>query len=479
MHTEDLSMTPSRPFTLAAPRHTLSVAIAVGLLSLSAGVSAQSLSELYEAARNYDATYLGARAQAESAVFRAEQAKALNRPAASFTATANVVKADAQSTTTTTNPAGTTVSSTDSDVSTRETKLALQAQQSLYNPANAATIAQAERALALSQAQLKAAEQDLIVRLSQAYFDVLAARDVLSTVQASKKAISEQLASAKRNFEVGTATITDTREAQAKFDLATAQELAADNDLRVKLLALEQQVGKAGLSPRPLAAPVVLPPLQPSLVDEWLTRAEDNSTAVAQSRLAMDVAKLETEKARAGHLPTLSLGASYSRTYPGGSTDSTTNGIVFTNSRSGNSGAAAIGLTLNVPLFSGHSVQNRIKETLSLEDKARNDLEGARRAIAQGTRSAFYGVQSGQAQVKALEAAESSSKLALEATQLGYKVGVRVNLDVLNAQTQLYQTQRDLARARYDVVMGGLKLRQVTGTLTAGDVEAINALLAR
>ncbi|MFD2451081.1 TolC family outer membrane protein [Ideonella paludis] len=479
MHTEDLSMTPSRHFPHPAPRRALSVAIAMGLLGLSAGASAQSLSELYEAARNYDATYLGARAQAESAVYRAEQAKALNRPAASLTATANVVKADAQSTTTTTNPQGTTVSSTDTDVGTRETKVALQAQQSLYNPANAATIAQAERALAVSQAQLKAAEQDLIVRLSQAYFDVLAAKDVLSTVQASKKAISEQLASAKRNFEVGTATITDTREAQAKFDLATAQELAADNDLRVKLLALEQQVGKTGVNPRPLAAPVVLPPLQPSLVDEWLSRAEDNSTAVAQSRLSLDVAKLETEKARAGHLPTLSLGASYSRTYPGGSTDSTTNGTVFSNSRAGNSGSAAIGLTLNVPLFSGHSVQNRIKETLSLEDKARNDLEGARRAIAQGTRSAFYGVQSGQAQVKALEAAESSSKLALEATQLGYKVGVRVNLDVLNAQTQLYQTQRDLARARYDVVMGSLKLRQVTGTLTAGDVEAINALLAR
>lgn len=471
-------MTPSRHIAVTT-RTALSAAIALGLLSFSAMASAQSLADLYAAARNYDATYLGARAQAESAVFRAEQAKALNRPMASLTATANVVKADAQSTTTTTTQAGTSTASSDSDVSTRETKVALQAQQSLYNPANAATIAQAERALAVSQAQLKAAEQDLIVRLAQAYFDVLAAKDVLGTVQASKKAISEQLASAKRNFEVGTATITDTREAQAKFDLATAQELAADNDLRVKLLALEQQVGQSGLAPRPLAAPVVLPTLQPSLVDEWLSRAEDNSTAVAQSRLAMDVAKLETEKARAGHLPTLSLGASYSRTYPGGSTDTTTNGNVFTNSRSGNSGAAAIGLTLNVPLFSGHSVQNRIKETLSLEDKARNDMEVARRAIAQGTRSAFYGVQSGQAQVKALEAAESSSKLALEATQLGYKVGVRVNLDVLNAQTQLYQTQRDLARARYDVVMGGLKLRQVTGTLQPGDVEAINALLAR
>jgi outer membrane protein len=138
-----------------------------------------------------------------------------------------------------------------------------------------------------------------------------------------------------------------------------------------------------------------------------------------------------------------------------------------------------IALQVNVPIFSGFSVQNRVKETLSLEEKSAADLEAGRRGVAQGTRAAFFGVRSLMAQVTALEAAESSSKLALEATQLGYKVGVRVNIDVLNAQTQLFQAQRDLAKARYDVVVNSLKLRQVTGQLTPQDVTAVDALLAR
>jgi outer membrane protein len=139
--------------------------------------------------------------------------------------------------------------------------------------------------------------------------------------------------------------------------------------------------------------------------------------------------------------------------------------------------SATVGVQLNWPLYTGGATQNRIKETLALEDKARNDAEAARRAVTQATRQAFFGVQSGLAQVKALEAAESSSQLALDATQLGYKVGVRVNLDVLNAQTQLFQTRRDLAKARYDVVLGGLKLRQASGQLKPADMAAINALL--
>jgi outer membrane protein len=138
-----------------------------------------------------------------------------------------------------------------------------------------------------------------------------------------------------------------------------------------------------------------------------------------------------------------------------------------------------VGVQMNWPLYTGGSVQNRIKETLKLEEKAEQDLSAARRGVAQGTRQAFFGVQSGQAQVKALEAAEASSKLALEATQLGFRVGVRVNLDVLNAQTQLFTTQRDLAKARYDVLVGGLRLRQASGALGAADVEAVNGLLAR
>ena len=131
-----------------------------------------------------------------------------------------------------------------------------------------------------------------------------------------------------------------------------------------------------------------------------------------------------------------------------------------------------------MPLFAGFSVQNRVKETLSLERKAESDLDNARRSVAQATRAAFYGVQSGQGQITALEAAEASSQSALDANRLGYEVGVRINIDVLNAQSQLYQTKRDLALARYNLILGQLKLRQAAGTLNSDDLRAVNALLS-
>ena len=460
-------MTPKRPSVLTRT----ALALALGLAG--AGASAQSLQALYDAARGYDATYLGAQASVQAAQARADQANALRLPTVGLQASSTLSRAESSSHT-----VGTGVDrSVSSEDHTRSDQVGLSASQTLFNGANSATIRQAERGLKVAEAQLRAAEQDLIIRVAQAYFDVLGAQDALLTVQANKKANAEQLASAKRNFEVGTATITDTREAQARYDLVLAQEVAADNDLRVKKLALEQLVGRQGLTPRPLAAPVALPTLAPASVDEWVNRAEAENTAVAQARLAQEVARLETDKARAGHLPTVVLGATYGRSYPAGSTDTTTNGFPTT-TRLGNGHSATLGVTVTVPLFAGFAVQNRVRETLSLEDKARNDLDAARRSVTQGTRSAFFGVQAGQAQVKALEAAESSSKLALEATQLGYKVGVRVNLDVLNAQTQLFQTQRDLAKARYDVIVGGLKLRQVAGTLAPEDVGNVNALLS-
>jgi outer membrane protein len=136
-------------------------------------------------------------------------------------------------------------------------------------------------------------------------------------------------------------------------------------------------------------------------------------------------------------------------------------------------------LNFNLPLFAGFATENRIRETVSLEEKARTDLEGVQRQVAQATRTAYLGLQSGLGQVKALEAAESSSQAALDANQLGYKVGVRINIDVLNSQSQLYQTKRDLAKARYDVLVGQLKLRQANGSLKADDLQAVNALLAK
>jgi outer membrane protein len=421
------------------------------------GATAQTLLEVYEAARGYDAAYLAARAQAESAQFRAEQTEALLRPSASLSGSLTRQESDPPVV---------------DRRSLNNAQVALQARQPLYNRASGAAVDQARRSLEAAAADLEAAEQDLILRVSQAYFDVLASQDALATVQASKKFITEQRASARRNFEVGNATITDTREAQARFDLVNAQEIAAENDLRTKRIALDQLVGRTGVQPKGLAVPVALPPVTPDAVEDWVTRGLAQHPSVRRAQTALEIARLETERARAGHSPTVDLVGSLS------SSRSTGSAVAPPTSRPGTTNAASIGVQLNLPLYTGGSVQNRIRETLLLEERSRNDLEAARRGVAQGTRQAFFGVQSGQAQVKALEAAESSSQLALEATQTGYRVGVRVNLDVLNAQSQLFTTQRDLARARYDVLLGSLRLRQASGQLGAPDVAALNRLLA-
>ena len=198
-----------------------------------------------------------------------------------------------------------------------------------------------------------------------------------------------------------------------------------------------------------------------------MTKADAEHPQIRRARTNLEVATLETAKARAAESPTLDAVASVGTNRAGGNF-ATTPGVTSNGS---------IGVQLSWPLYTGGSTQNRIKETLSLEEQARNNLEAARRAVAQATRVAYFGVQSGSAQVRALEAAEASTKLALEATQLGYRVGVRVNLDVLNAQSQLFQTQRDLARARYDVLVGTLRLRQAAGQLKPDDVRALTANL--
>jgi outer membrane protein len=431
----------------------------VAALALSTGLAqAQSLQELYDAARAYDATYLAARAQADSAQYKFAQSEALNRPTLGL---------GVSSTRTASDPPGSTPRDR---YGVTTTQAGLTAKYSVYNPANGVTIEQARRALEVAQADLETAEQDLVVRVAQAYFDVLAAKDTLSSARANKTAIAEQLASAKRNFEVGTATITDTREAQAKYDLATAQEIAADNDLRVKRVTLDQLVGRVGVEPKGLAQPVALPAVAPADLEPWVSQADGGHPSIRKARLALDVARLEIDKAKAGNLPTVDLTGTL------GAQRLTGSGV---SSIPGTTPNASIGVALTLPLYSGGAVTNRIKETVALEEKARNDLDYARRSVSEGTRRAFFGVQSLLSQVKAYEAAEVSTKLALESTQLGYKVGVRVNLDVLNAQTQLYTTQRDLAKARYDVLVNSLKLRQASGQLRPEDVAAINTLLAR
>ncbi|WP_394790278.1 TolC family outer membrane protein [Rhodoferax sp.] len=430
--------------------------LALALAAAFAGTAhAQSLLELYDAARASDATYQSAKAQFDANLAKADQAKAGILPTVGLSAGLNR------------NMVGGTNPTLDTDYTSQTATLS--GSQPLYRPANRINYEQGKKLVDVAQAQLQAAEQDLVVRVAQAYFDVLGANDTLTFVRAQKTAVAEQLASAKRNFEVGTSTITDTREAQARYDLVRAQEIAAENDVLVKKLALETLVSKVNPEPTPLAQPVLLPTLQPGDVNAWVQLVDTNPN-VLQAKTALEVARLETQKAKTGNLPTLDLTAGYNlNRYPNGTTS------LPNNSRNH---STVVGLSLNIPLFAGFSVQNRIRETLSLEDKAQADLDAAQRSVSQATRTAFYGVLSGLGQVQALEAAESSSQIALDANKLGYQVGVRINIDVLNSQSQLFQTKRDLAKARYDVLVGSLKLRQASGNLKPEDLQSVNALLA-
>ncbi len=436
--------------------HPLVLAACLALGGMSAA-QAQSLAELFEAARGYDATYLAARSQYDANLAQSAQARAGLLPEVGLGAGANWSRRDSNNNLL--------------DGTSNSQNVTLSASQPLYRPANKLANDQAQLSIDIAQAQLTQAEQDLIIRTSQAYFDVLAAQDTLTFVRAQKTAVAEQLAAARRNFEVGTATVTDAREAQASFDLVVAQEIASENDLRVKRLALDQLVGRSGVTPRPLAAPVNLPPLQPAEPQAWLERAGENHPTVLQARRNLEIAQLETQRAEAGHKPTLDLVGQYQVSRA----PSSIQGIPG-NVRNNN---ASVGLQFNLPLFAGFAIQNRVKQTLALEEKARADLESARRGVDLATRSAFFGVVSGQGQVKALEAAEASSQSALEANQLGYQVGVRINIDVLNAQSQLFQTKRDLAQARYNVLLGTLRLKQASGELTPTDLQPVDALLAR
>ena len=448
---------PQKPVT-RSKLLPLAMTLSSALLAFSPPAQAQSLVTLYESARAFDAGYQSAKLQYDANLAKADQAKAGILPVAGLAAGAS--RTGFQNT----SPL------TDRSFSTQNASLTIT--QPLYRPANLAAYEQGLRQITQARALLDAAEQDLVVRTGQAYFDVLAAQDTLTFVTAQKAAVAEQLASAKRNFEVGTSTITDTREAQARYDLVTAQEITADNDLHIKKITLDQLVGKSESQPNGLLVPVILPAVLVTDASVWVQQSENVHPSIRQARSAVEIAELEVKKAEAGHKPTLDATASYNvQRNPSGTI--TSQPLTF------RANTSNIGVLLNVPLFAGFATQNRVRETLSLKDKALSDLENARRTVALSTRTAYFGVLSGQGQVKALEAAELSSQSALDANKLGYQVGVRINIDVLNAQSQLFQTKRDLAQARYNVLLGGLRLRQANGSLTPDDLQAINLLLVK
>ncbi|GIZ53262.1 TolC family outer membrane protein [Noviherbaspirillum aridicola] len=435
----------------------IAVLLAGAFLSLNA--HALDLLQVYQEAQAADAVFASARAAAAAGREREAQGRAGLLPVVGVSGSYN--RTDAE------NFEVGGFSRPDTDFSSRGYTISLS--QPLFRLANWEQYQQGKLSVAASEAQFAQARQDLIVRVAQAYFDVLASQDALASVQAQKTAITEQLASAKRNFEVGTATITDTHEAQARYDLVLAQEFAAQNDLEIKRSALQQIIGKPAGALATLRPGIRLNSPEPATLDNWVQSAEQQNFGVIGQQLALEIAQREIKRSRAGHYPTVDLVASRNHTNQSGSTQ--TPGVGTTGDTN------SIGVQWNIPIFSGYAVTSRVREAIALEERSRADLENARRTAAQGARQAFLGVNAGLAQVRALEAAEVSSQSALESNRLGYQVGVRINIDVLNAQQQLFSTRRDLSRARYDTIVNGLRLKAAAGVLKEEDLVQVNALL--
>jgi outer membrane protein len=440
---------------------TLVSLVAVACMSMS--VQAEDLLEAFDAARSFDPTFQGALKSYEAALQRVPQAKAALLPTVGLgvSANRNLIQTSAST------QRGNAV---DLSSGTTTAQAGLSANYSLYQPANKVGVEQANLAAQIAEATRRQAELDLATRVSKAYFDVLAANDAIVFIRAQKQAVAEQLASAKRNFEVGTATITDTREAQARFDLVTAQEIAAVSDFEVKKTALQQLTGKSPARLKTLAANPVLPNPLPDALESWITKSSTANNGIVQAQLVEEITKLEIDRAKASNGPTVNLSGNLGKGY---NSAGTTYAPVFTSHPI----SSSIGISLNYPIYTGGATDARIKETLALQEKAQLDTLGAKAAVEQGTRQAYLGVKSGQAQVKALEAAELSSQVALDANKLGYQVGVRINIDVLNSQSQLFQTKRDLAQARYTTLQSGLQLKSLAGELTRDDLAQVNALL--
>jgi len=304
--------------------------------------------------------------------------------------------------------------------------------------------------------------------VAQAYFDLLAAEDTLALVGAQKTAISEQLAQARRNFEVGTATITDTHEAQARYDLSSAQEISALNDREARRRALQQLTGKEYGALKALRSDIKLSPPNPNIMQSWVDLAEKQSYPVLVQEAGTEIAALEARRNRAGHYPTLDAVGTVGQGFQTGSQLATI-GSDVTN--------ATIGLQFNWSLYQGGAISSREREAAANLERSRQDLENARRSSAFSTRQSYLAVLAGVAQVRALEQALVSTQSALDSNRLGYEVGVRINIDVLHAQQQVFSTKRDLAVARYNTITNTLRLKAAAGALRVEDLDEVNRAL--
>ncbi len=340
--------------------------------------------------------------------------------------------------------------------------------QSLYHHDYYKQLKKADAGIAQANAQYEAARQGLILRVAEAYFNLLASQDNLATAEASKRAIKQQLRQTQQRFEVGLTAITDVHEAQAGYDAAVAAEIGARNNLDIAREALREITGQEPLVPAALqdAMPLLSP--EPADIGQWVDKARGQNLSLIAAEAAARAAAEELGRREAGHYPTLDLVANHN--YSDTTDDpSPTSGGEYTNT--------SIGVQLSVPIFSGGLTTAQSREARALLTQAQESLEAQRRATEREVRSAYLGITAGISQVKARKQALSSAQTALEATQAGFEVGTRTAVDVLNSQQVRYSAQSAYSRSRYDYLLATLKLKQAAGSLSEEDITLVNGWL--
>ena len=418
----------------------------------------ESLLDIYQQALAHDPTLASALSANQAAQEIIEQGKALYRPTVNFNADANAVQSDIRYISSTRDP---------SRSNFENYKYGIDARQPIYRKQNLIQIAQATTQVSQADKQLHLSQQTLILRTTQAYFDVLIAQDKIDLIEAQKTAISSQLEQAKANFEVGTVTITDVNEAQARYDLTVAQEIAAVNEYQIAKHALQAITGQFPSKLATVKADIKTNNLVQSM-DSWLEVAAQNNLNI---QIQQDVAKFseqEIERSKAGHLPTLDAVASYTDSYANGSYSITPGNELKT---------GTIGLQLQIPLYQGGATSSRVRQAELNKQKAQDDVEIARRQTELDTQRAYLNLSTTIAQVKALDQALVSSQSQLDSTKLGYEVGVRTSVDVLNAQQQLFSAKRDLLQARYNYLVNIIRLKAASGVVAEADLLDINQQL--
>jgi len=411
------------------------------------------LMEIYELALQSDPQISAAKFGRDAGLEKSEQGLSLLLPQISFSAGISYSK--------------TKVDSLNIDQNSDNRNFGLQLSQPLFNASSSTSYKQSKIVVDQAELEYRIAEQDLILRVAQAYFDVLSAQENLAVNQAETRAFAESLARANLTFKVGTATKTDKLEAQARFDLARASELSAENLLAIAKQTLSSITGVPTKKLKSLVKNSKLTSINPTEMEQWNQLALANNYQLQLSQTSLDIAKKEMIKLKDDRLPTINLVAS-ARENTGFSanlgTDITTDTL-------------SIGLELSLPLYTGGLMSSRIREAEHLRFQQKELQTNSQRQVLLQTQQAYLTVMNGFQQIDALEQALISSESALQATKKGLEVGVRTNLDVLDSQQQYFSTERDFRIAKFNYLLQILNLKAAAGILSAEDIQSLNALL--